>query len=415
MRREVSVPNAAHPIVVVQYYLVMKILIASDLHYPTINGVATFSRNLAKGLASRGHEVLVIAPSQTGKKSKEVDSNHVIVRTVSVPFPFYQNFRISLNPSREVKKIIEDFDPDVIHIQMLMWIGQAAMKYGNKLGIPIVSTNHAMPENLMDNLRLLAPVSRPINYILKAYGARFHSKADFVTLPTQSAIDMFGASDKLDVPIQAVSNGIDLSRFTPPQKSDQKAIDELYKKFNIPKDKPIVAYVGRLDAEKHLPVLLKAFSRVQDVMPNTHLLIVGDGTERADLGYMASSMGMSNAVTLTGRVSDEELTLLHKIGTVFCMPSPAELQSIATLEAMASGQPVVAVDAGALRELCQDQRNGYLCEQDDDIMIADGLLAILSNTALRPKMSAESLAIAKTHDLQTTLESFEQIYENLTK
>lgn len=66
----------------------MKILIASDLHYPTINGVATFSRNLAKGLAARGHEVLVIAPSQTGKKYKEVDGNHVIVRTVSVPFPF---------------------------------------------------------------------------------------------------------------------------------------------------------------------------------------------------------------------------------------------------------------------------------------------------------------------------------------
>ena len=118
----------------------MKILIASDLHYPTINGVATFSRNLAKGLADRGHEVLVIAPSQTGKKSKEVDGNHVIIRTASVPFPFYQNFRISLNPAREVRKIIQDFDPDVIHIQMLMWIGQAAMRYGNKFGIPIVST-----------------------------------------------------------------------------------------------------------------------------------------------------------------------------------------------------------------------------------------------------------------------------------
>ena len=92
----------------------MKIVIASDLHYPTINGVATFARNLARGLADHGHEVLVIAPSQTGKKCKEVDGNHVIVRTVSVPFPFYQNFKISLNPTREVKKIINDFDPDTL-------------------------------------------------------------------------------------------------------------------------------------------------------------------------------------------------------------------------------------------------------------------------------------------------------------
>ncbi len=386
----------------------MKILIASDLHYPTINGVATFSRNLAKGLAAHGHEVLVIAPSQTGKKCKEVDGNHVIIRTVSVPFPFYQNFRISLNPNREVKKIIEEFDPDVIHIQMLMWIGQAAMKFGNKVGIPIVSTNHAMPENLMDNLRLLAPVSRPINYILKVYGARFHSKADFVTLPTQSAIDMFGAGDKIDVPMEAVSNGIDLSRFTP-----GKVSDKLYEKFAIPKGVPIVSYVGRLDAEKHMPVLMKAFSRIHAVLPDAHLLIVGDGTERPMLGAMARELGLADHVTLTGRVSDEDLTDLHKVGTVFCMPSPAELQSIATLEAMASGQPTVAVDAGALRELCQDQRNGYLCDQDDEVAIADSLIAILSDPVLRQKMSEESLAIARTHDLQTTLKRFEEIYIDL--
>lgn len=386
----------------------MKILIASDLHYPTINGVATFSRNLARGLADHGHEVLVIAPSQNGRKSKEVDGNHVIVRTVSVVFPFYQNFRISLSPAREVRKIIEDFDPDVIHIQMLMGIGQAAMRYGNKFGIPIVSTNHAMPENLMDNLRLLAPVSRPINYILKAYGTRFHSKADFVTLPTQSAIDMFGISEKFTVPMKAVSNGIDLTQFTPGE-----APAELYKTYHLPKDKPIISYIGRLDAEKHLPILLRAFVRVHAVHPEAHLLIVGDGTEADNLRALAHDLGIGHQVSFTGRVSDEELVQLHKLGTVFCMPSPAELQSIATLEAMASGQPIVAIDAGALRELCQDGRNGYLCAQDDDSAIADAIGAIISDPEKRKKMGDESLAIAQTHDLQTSLKEFEAIYADL--
>ncbi len=388
----------------------MKILIASDLHYPTINGVATFSRNLARGLADRGHEVLVIAPSQTGKKCKEVDGNHVIYRTASVPFPFYQNFRISPNAAREVKKIIHDFDPDVIHIQMVLWIGQAALRYGNKAGIPIVSTNHAMPENLMDNMRLLAPISRPINYIMTAYGARFHSKADFVTLPTQSAIDMLNAGDKIDTPMEAVSNGIDLTRFTV-----GTADDSIYDTFNLPKDRPIISYVGRLDAEKHLPVLLRAFVRVLAELPETHLLIVGDGTESLNLKALARDLRIDENVTFSGRVSDIELVELHKVGTVFCMPSPAELQSIATLEAMARGQPVVAVDAGALRELCQHERNGYLCEQDDDEGIAEGLIAIVSDKALRKRMSKESLAIANTHNLNTTLERFEQIYEDLIK
>jgi glycosyltransferase involved in cell wall biosynthesis len=386
----------------------MKILIASDLHWPTINGVATFSRNLAQGLAAHGHEVLVIAPSQTGRKSKEIDGNYVIIRTASVPFPFYQNFRISLNPYREVKKIIDEFDPDVIHIQMLMMIGQAAMKYGHKRGIPIVTTNHAMPENLMDNLKLLAPVARPISYMLKVYGMRFHSKADYVTLPTQAAIDMFGVDvEKSPVPIEAVSNGINLSRFTvgePPK--------DVIEKFKLPTDRPIITYIGRLDAEKHLSVLIRAFVRVisKEV---AHLLIVGDGTDVENLKYLAHELGIQYHITFTGRVSDEEIVKLHKVGTVFCMPSPAELQSIAMLEAMASGQPVVAVDAGALKELCQDGRNGYLCEQDNDAEIALGLLRIITDPKLRESMSKESLAIAGTHDLEYTLKRFEEIYTSL--
>lgn len=386
----------------------MKILIASDLHYPTINGVATFSRNLARGLASRGHEVLVIAPSQNGKKCKEVDGNHVITRTASVPFPFYQNFRISLSPAREIKKIIDEFDPDVIHIQMLLSIGQATMRYGNKRGIPIVSTNHAMPENLMDNLKLLAPVSRPINYILKEYGARFHSKADYITMPTQAAIDMFNASDKVTSPMIAISNGIDLDRFTP-----ERAAPGLYERFAIPRDVPVVSYIGRLDAEKHLHVLVRAFARIHAVRSDVHLLLVGSGTDTAHLKSLVHQFGLPQHVTFTGRVSDEDLVELHKVGTVYCMPSPAELQSIATLEAMASGKPIVAVDAGALRELCQHERNGYLCEQDNDEQIATGLLAIIQDPSLAADFGKESLVIAHTHDLQTTLERFETLYTSL--
>lgn len=386
----------------------MKILIASDLHYPTINGVATFSRNLARGLADRGHEVLVIAPSQAGKKGTEVDGNHTIIRTSSVPFPFYQNFRISPNAAREVRKAIEEFDPDVIHIQMVLWIGSAALKTGIKMGVPIVSTNHAMPENLMDNLKVLAPVSRPINYILKEYGARFHSKADFVTLPTQAAIDMFNANDKITVPMAPVSNGIDLGRFTP-----GKADAALYEKFELPKDAPIVSYIGRLDAEKHLSVLVRAFQRVKRQIPNAHLLIVGDGTDAPHLKSQVRHYGLTKDVTFTGRVSDEEIVALHKVGTLFCMPSPAELQSIATLEAMASGQAIVAVNAGALGELCQNERNGFLCQADDDIAIADSIEKILEDDALRVRMGKESLVIANTHDLTTTLQRFEEIYTDV--
>jgi len=159
----------------------MKILIASDLHWPTYNGVATFSRNLAKGLSARGHEVLVIAPSQTGKSYEEYDGNYLVKRTASVTFPFYQNFRISLTPQMEVNRIIKEFQPDVIHIQMSLMIGYATRSCALKYNIPLVATHHAMPENLMDNMRLLAPLSRPIQYLMTEYWARFHAKADYAS------------------------------------------------------------------------------------------------------------------------------------------------------------------------------------------------------------------------------------------
>jgi len=385
----------------------MKILIGADLHWPTINGVATFTRNLAKGLADRGHEVVVIAPSQTGKAYKEIDGNHVVYRTASVPFAFYQNFRISPTPGAEVKKIIKDFDPDVIHVMMMMWIGQAAMKYGNKFGIPIVTTNHAVPENLMDNIKLLAPVARPINYMLNGYGARFHSKADYMTLPTKAAIVMLNASDKIDIPMEAVSNGIDLSRFKPGKPSTQ-----LLKRFKLPANKPIISYIGRLDAEKHLQTLVKAFAKIAPIY-DVDLMIVGFGTDEDNLKELAAKLHLSDRVHFTGRVTDEDLPLLHQVGTVYAMPSPVELQSIATLEAMASGQPVVAVDAGALKELCQNDRNGFLFELDDDEQMAISLLAIVADKELRDQMSNQSLEIAKTHNINYTLERFEAIYQEL--
>lgn len=388
----------------------MKILIAADLHWPTINGVATFSRNLAQGLADRGHEVLVIAPSQrrSGRPDEEWDGNYLIKRTASVPFPFYQNFRISLAPQMEIRRIFQEFQPDIVHLQMCLTIGNVTQRYALKYGVPIVATNHAIPDNLLDNLRYLAPMSKPIGYVITEYGVRFHRKVDYVTLPTKSAIDMFG-EERLSVPVEPVSNGIDLSKFTA-TKADQSVVG----KFHIPHNKPVITYVGRTDAEKHLYVLIQAFAKtLHSAKTEAHLLIVGSGTDLERMKNLTYELRIHSHVTFTGRVTDEEIVELQKVGDVFAMPSPAELQSIATLEAMASGKPVVAVDAGALGELCQDGRNGFLCEKDNIDQFAESLTKLVDDPKLRKEFSDGSLAIAKTHDIRHTLDKFEEIYDSV--
>ncbi|HMI09769.1 MAG TPA: glycosyltransferase [Candidatus Saccharimonadales bacterium] len=386
----------------------MKILIAADLHWPTINGVATFSRNLAKGLSARGHEVLVIAPSQTGKSYEEYDGNYLIKRTVSVPFLPINNIRISVSPYLEVRKIIKDFQPDVIHVQSPLMVGLASLQVGGRNNIPLVATNHAMSENLIENMRLLLPMARPINRLLKEYARLIYRNVSYMTLPTESAIGMFGDTpEKMPMPIEAVSNGVDLRHFKPGDVSK-----DLYDRFKLPTDRPIVMYVGRLDAEKHISTLVKAFTRVRE-KHDAHLLVVGYGNDSDRLQELARDKGIMSDTTFTGFVSEEDKELLYRLGTVYCMTSPAELQCISMLEAMASGLPVVSVDAGPLKELCQDGHNGYLCEVDNDSDMADKISKILSDENRRQQMGVESLAIATTHDLQHTLDRFEAIYSQV--
>lgn len=383
----------------------MKILIASDLHWPVLNGVATFSRNLARGMAARGHEVIVIAPSQDGKKSVEIDGNYTIYRVRTTIFPFYQNFRIALTPQLEVRKIIQDFEPDVIHIQLLLGIGQAAMFFGRRYDIPVVTTSHAMAENLMDNLKRAAAFSKPINYLISDFGRRFHSRADVITSPTKSGLDSFGKhASKITKNVEIISNGIDLTEYGPAQPDPA-----IYEKFGLPTDKKIVTYIGRVDAEKHLSVLVQAFKIVRESI-DAHLLIVGDGVDRECLVELVDELDMNECVTFAGRVSDEDKLLLEHVGTMYAITSPAELQSIATLEAMACGQPIVAVDAGALAELCHDGENGYLFELDDSEQMAEKMSAILNDDKLRELFSKESLKIAQRHDLEYTLKEFEALY-----
>ena len=251
---------------------------------------------------------------------------------------------------------------------------------------------------------------KPISYVITEYGVRFHAKVDYVTLPTASAIKLFG-EERISVPVEPVSNGIDLSKFKPGKRSS-----EIMKQFHLPTDVPIITYLGRTDAEKHLHVLIEAFTRVRNMAKNKpHLLIVGFGTELEHLKNLAYEHRVHSYVTFTGRVTDEEIVELHKVGDVFAMPSPAELQSIATLEAMATGKPVVGVDAGALSELCQDDRNGFLCEQDNVDQIAHSLRQLVDDETLRKQFGKESLVIAKTHDIQHTLDKFESIYDQVLR
>ena len=385
----------------------MRVLIANDQHWPMKSGVATAGRTLAQGLASMGHEVLVVAPSQTGRGYSERDENYDILRIRSFGLPFRKNLRVSVTYDREMRRILDEFQPDVVHVQTQLTVGLSMLRAAVNRKIPVVATNHVMPDNMIKNIKGLSTISRPLSYFLSEYGTMLYRGAKRIVMPTESALGLFNL-DRAEAPAVAISNGINLKRFKP-----LKPNDELYEKFHIPRNKPLITYIGRLDEEKHVHIMVHALELLHWSGRDFHAVIVGSGNANDSLRELVDTLRLNDNVTFTGLVSDEDLVQLHRLGDIYIMPSPTELQCLAMLEAMASGKPVIAVDAGALGELCLDGENGYLVRVDDIEAIANASMELLDHPKRRQAFGKRSHEIAKQHDVKTIMPRFEQLYKEV--
>lgn len=401
----------------------MKIAIATAVYYPQINGVAMFSHNIAKGLAKRGNEVMVITPSQNGKNHTEMQDGVKVVYLRSIDVKVYPDqihevtakkkliykhgLKASVFPRGEVRKALDEFRPDVVHVQVSDPVGLSVVSYARRHGIPVVTTEHNQPEVLTESLKLPRVFKSGANVVLSAYFRNRHGKSDFVTMPTEKAILSLLKKHELKVPIAAVSNGVDLSAFRPGKVS--KAI---YEKYGIPQGAPIVLYIGRVDPEKKVGVVIRAFELASRKVPEAEMVVVGDGVDKARLVKAAKS---NPKVHFLGKVLPPDLYELYKVGTVFVTASEIETQGIVLIEAAASGLPLIAVDKGAVAEVCIDGKNGCLCQPGSVEGIAEAIVKILSDSEMRERYTEESIKIAHQHDFETTLDRFMNIYGRLVK
>lgn len=410
----------------------MRIAITSDLYYPMSNGVAVFAHNLAKGLAKQGHEVMVLCPSFKGRRYRVKRDGVTTVYMRSIRFPFYPDqindvptgkeilgvslprlaYRhglwITVDPYPELKKALNKFRPDVIHNQTAEMIAIAARRYAKKYDVPMVSTGHAYPDNLTSQMKFLKPIKRPLDAVLRMYMASFLKHSEYATMPTEMAIDDLVPKNrkKFDVPVEPLSNGVDLAKFTP-----GKPKTKVLKKYHLQPNVSRVFYVGRVDPEKSLANVVTAFAGVLEKVPEAELVIVGDGTDRRRLIDLAEALGIEKQVKFPGRIMQPDVIDIYRSGTVFVTASETETQGIVLIEAAAVGLPLVAVDAGAVRELCQNKKNGILCQPRDLNEMTDAMVKILKDEKLQKKYGAASLEIAKKHDLNRTLRRFVEIYE----
>jgi glycosyltransferase involved in cell wall biosynthesis len=383
----------------------MRIMIVTDQYPPMVGGVPTVTHGLAVDFANRGHQVWVIAPSYGSRDIRRLEQDKVrVYRFSSFEWPTYADLHIPYLPIVPMRNIIKKSDPHIIHIHSPVVLGNIAQLLAGGLRKPVISTNHYLPINISHSLTADPFLGKYFSNITYTYLVHFCNRCEYVTTPTQTALNLL-YQHGLRAPAQAISNGIDLKKFTPGP-PDPK----IRKQFKLPEDRPLALHVNRLSEEKRIDVLLDAFARTT---VNGHLALAGSGPAEAELRAQVERLNLGDRVSFLGFVRDFDLLLLRRSSDLFVIPSEAELQSLSTMEAMACGLPVIAANSYALPELVHQEQNGFLFQPGNSDELAHYLDLLLSDAELRKRMGAESLKIIAKHDRVKILDQWEELYRRL--
>ncbi|WP_211207361.1 glycosyltransferase [Stackebrandtia nassauensis] len=397
-----------HPTVPFMIPGTRRVLIASDTYPPDVNGAGYFTHRLAAGLAARGNEVHVVCPSPDGPAGRETRDGVTVHRLRSHPLLLHPTMRfvVPAAVNRAIREVVTAVAPDVVHVQGHFPVGRATLKHAARVGIPTIATNHFMPDNLLHHVKVPTRLRKWVASRAWRDAAAVFARADHVTTPTRLAAEVF-RDNGFTGHIEPVSCGIDLSRFHPRSTSATAARARL----DLP-DRKTILFVGRLDEEKRVHELIRALPSLRRRV-DAQLVIAGTGPQGPALTRLAADLGISAYVRFLGFVPDADLPGVYRAADLFAIAGVAELQSIVTLEAMASGLPVVAADAVALPHLVRNGHNGFLFTPGDIDGISTRLEVILESADEIAAMGAASRAMAAEHDHARSLARFEEIYTHL--
>jgi glycosyltransferase involved in cell wall biosynthesis len=394
----------------------LRVLIATDQYEPMVGGVPTVTRELARGLAERGHTVEVLVPSASGRSGTRPGPGSAaagrltVASRRSVRWPWYPDQRLGLLSPSAARELIDGFVPDVVHVHSPLTLGAVARSAARRRCVPVVYTNHYLPANVhpvAGRADRPGPAARAAGALFDVgfygYLTGFANRCDRVTAPTATALLLL-RDHGLRAPSQVVSNGVDLDVFSPGQ-----ADESLRRAYALPSGRPLILSVGRLSPEKRADVLIEAVGVLGDAV----LALAGSGPDQERLRALAEGLGVSERVRFLGFIPGADLPGLYRLADVFAIASEAELQSLATMEAMACGLPVVAVNAGALGELVHPGENGFLARPGRVSDVAGSLDLLCRDAALRARMSKAGLRIIADHDRHRLLALWESIYRAL--
>jgi glycosyltransferase involved in cell wall biosynthesis len=180
--------------------------------------------------------------------------------------------------------------------------------------------------------------------------------------------------------VRIVPNGVDVEKFKPTEN-----VEAVKRQIGLG-DEPCVLFVGSLIPRKGLPFLIEAAKKIVKEQAETKFLIVGDGPLRNQLANSLKTANLSGNFMFIRNVKEDVLPAVYDCADVFALPSIQEGQGIVLLEAQASGKPVVAFDVGGVNEAVHNGETGFLAKRGNSEELADALLKLLGDRALRERM-----------------------------
>ncbi len=367
----------------------------TNTYFPVISGVVRSVSHFRRGLAELGHNVFVFAQHASNYE----DETPFIFRYPALELPM-QNYPLTIPVSTFVDKLLPSLKLDVIHAHHPALLGQVAANKAADFDIPLVFTHHTFYQEYSHYIALPQEL---VKDVIERWLADYMGQCQHIIVPSESIrrmlADTYGIVDRVTV----LPTGIDT---TPYETADPHTIRT---QRNWGQQKVLIS-IGRLAEEKNWPTLLRAVHQVMAHRLDVRLVILGDGPSRESLQEMTETLGMADRVEFTGLLPFEMVPSYLKSADLFCFASVTETQGLVTLEALAAGLPVVAVDASGTRDVVENGREGLLTA-NDSTALAQAIEHLLDHEALYHQFQQNCQIRVRQFDLRSSCERLVTVYE----
>jgi glycosyltransferase involved in cell wall biosynthesis len=373
-----------------------------------VSGAALVIQRLAEGLADRGHSVLVLSSSDQGHRYTEDYGELEIERFESLRNPLRVDQYFILWSYDHIYDALNRFQPDILHTHDPLNLGVAAIRAAHKYNIPPIFTIHQLPWFITTYLPITAQVKDYLENRIWQYSQWFMRQCDKLITPSQKIADIVQTNTGF-LP-HVISNGVDLDLFSSEIECPNEAKD-LCRKYDLCPDHPVILYVGRIDPDKKVDMVIHASAKAMRET-DAQLFVVGDGKQREELIRLCQYLGILQNCHFPGFISKHgDLPGIYRLANVFVTASEIEIQSSVVMEAAASGLPIITVQASSMSEFVIDGVSGYLVSPDDVNQMSERIVTLVKDQIKSRKMGQSGRMIAEAHSNQRFLEEHDELYE----